>query len=145
MRRLKKILLVLVILIVVTGIGLCAYIFHLKPKYEGELELKNLQKETTVYFDEFGVPHIYADSEKDAMRALGYVHAQERLWQMELLRRIAPGKLSEIFGSVALKNDTFFAGIGIEEASAKAIAKLDKNSESYKLTQAYLDLSLIHI
>ncbi|UUF15057.1 MULTISPECIES: penicillin acylase family protein [Flavobacterium] len=139
MRRFKKILLVLVLLIVVLGIGLCAYIFHLKPKYEGELELKNLEKETTVYFDEYGVPHIYADSEKDAMTALGYVHAQERLWQMELLRRIAPGKLSEIFGSVALKNDKFFAGIGIEEASAKAIAKLDKNSESYKLTQAYLD------
>ncbi|MDR6763079.1 penicillin amidase [Flavobacterium sp. 2755] len=139
MRRFKKFLLVLVLLIVVLGIGLCAYIFHLKPKYEGELELKNLSKETTVYFDEYGIPHIYADSEKDAMTALGYVHAQERLWQMELLRRIAPGKLSEIFGSVALKNDKFFAGIGIEEASAKAIAKLDKNSESYKLTQAYLD------
>ncbi|KAF2326230.1 penicillin acylase family protein [Flavobacterium daemonense] len=139
MRRFKKFLLVLVVLIVVLAIALCAYIFHLKPKYEGELQLKNLQKETTVYFDEFGVPHIYADSEKDAMTALGYVHAQERLWQMELLRRIAPGRLSEIFGSVALKNDKFFAGIGIEEASAKAIAKLDKNSESYKLTQAYLD------
>lgn len=139
MKIIKRILLVLVILIVVIAIGLFAYIFHLKPKYEGELELKNLEKETTVYFDDFGVPHIYADSEKDAMTALGYVHAQERLWQMELLRRIAPGRLSEIFGGVALKNDKFFAGIGIEEASAKAIAKLDKNSESYKLTQAYLD------
>lgn len=139
MKKLKKILLVLVILIVIVGIGLCGYIFHLKPKYEGELQLKNLQAETTVYFDDFGVPHIYANSEKDAMTALGYVHAQERLWQMELLRRIAPGRLSEIFGSVALKNDKFFAGIGIEEASAKAIAQLDKNSQSYQLTQAYLD------
>ncbi|WP_456313639.1 penicillin acylase family protein [Pseudomonas shirazensis] len=139
MRRIKKILLVLVILIVIVAIGLCAYIFHLKPKYEGELQLTNLEKETTVYFDDFGVPHIYADSEKDAMTALGYVHAQERLWQMELLRRIAPGRLSEIFGTVALKNDMFFSGIGIENASAKAIAKLDKNSKSYQLTLAYLD------
>ena len=139
MRKIKKILLVLFVLIVVLGIGLCAYIFHLKPKYEGEVRLKNLQKETTVYFDDFGVPHIYADSEKDAMTALGYVHAQERLWQMELLRRIAPGRLSELFGSVTLKNDKFFSGIGIEEASAKAIAKLDKNSQSYQLTMAYLD------
>lgn len=139
MRKIKKILLVLLILIVVLGIGLCAYIFHLKPKYEGVLSLKNIEKETTVYFDDFGVPHIYANSEKDAMTALGYVHAQERLWQMELLRRIAPGKLSAIFGSVALKNDKFFSGIGIEEASEKAIAKLDKNSPSYKLTMAYLD------
>ncbi|TEB42695.1 penicillin acylase family protein [Flavobacterium circumlabens] len=139
MRKIKKILLVLLVLIVAVGIGLFAYIFHLKPKYGGELELKNLQKETTVYFDDFGVPHIYADSEKDAMTALGYVHAQERLWQMELLRRIAPGRLSEIFGSVALKNDTFFSGIGIEEASDKAISKLDKNSQSYQLAMAYLD------
>ena len=139
MRRIKKILLVLLVIIVVLGIGLCAYIFHLKPKYEGQIQLKNLDKETTVYFDDFGIPHIYASSEKDAMTALGYVHAQERLWQMELLRRIAPGRLSEIFGSVALKNDKFFSGIGIEEASAKAIAKLDKNSQSYKMTLAYLD------
>lgn len=139
MRRFKKFLLVLFVLIVVIGIGLCAYIFHLKPKYEGELELKNIQNETTVYFDDFGIPHIYANSEKDAMTALGYVHAQERLWQMELLRRIAPGKLSEIFGSVALKNDMFFSGIGIEEASEKAIKKLDKKSKSYQLTMAYLD------
>jgi len=139
MKIIKKILLIILVLIVVTAISLFAYIFHLKPKYEGEVQLKNLQKETTVYFDDFGIPHIYANSQKDAMTALGYVHAQERLWQMELLRRIAPGRLSEIFGSVALKNDMFFSGIGIEEASAKAIAKLDKNSPSYQLTLAYLD------
>jgi penicillin G amidase len=139
MKIIKKISLVFLLLIVGAAISLLAYIFHLKPKYEGEVELKNLHKETTVYFDDFGVPHIYANSEKDAMTTLGYVHAQERLWQMELLRRIAPGRLSEIFGGVGLKNDKFFAGIGIEEASAKAIAKLDKNSESYKLTQAYLN------
>lgn len=139
MKRIKKVLLVVFVLIVIIGIGLCSYIFYLKPQYEGEVQLKNLQKETTVYFDEFGVPHIYASSEKDAMTTLGYVHAQERLWQMELLRRIAPGRLSEIFGSVALKNDMFFSGIGIEEASAKAIYKLDKNSPSYQLAQAYLD------
>ncbi|MGO4771668.1 penicillin acylase family protein [Flavobacterium sp. W22_SRS_FK3] len=139
MRKIKKVLFVLFVFIILLGIVLCAYIFHLKPNYEGEVKLKNLQKETNVYFDDFGVPHIYANSEKDAMTALGYVHAQERLWQMELLRRIAPGRLSEIFGSVALKNDMFFSGIGIEEASAKAIAKLDKNSPSYQLTLAYLD------
>ena len=120
-------------------LGVIGYAFYSQPKYQGELELKNIQKETTVYFDEFGVPHIYADNNKDAMEVLGYVHAQDRLWQMELMRRIAPGRLSEIFGSVALKSDKFFAGLGIEEASAKAIANLDKNSPSYQLTQAYLD------
>lgn len=139
MKKLKKVLLVLLSLVVVITISLVVYGFYLKPKYEGEVQLKNIQEETTVYFDEFGVPHIYANNSKDAMEALGYVHAQDRLWQMELMRRIAPGRLSEIFGSVALKNDKFFAGLGIEEASAKAIAALDKNSPSYQLTMAYLD------
>ncbi|MGO4905579.1 penicillin acylase family protein [Flavobacterium sp. W20_MBD1_R3] len=139
MKILNKVLLGILSILVVLAITLVVYGFYLKPKYEGKLELKNIEKETAVYFDEFGVPHIYATNSKDAMVALGYVHAQERLWQMELMRRIAPGRLSEIFGSVALKNDTFFAGLGIEEASAKAIAALDKNGPSYQLTMSYLD------
>ena len=139
MKKIKKVLLGLLAVVVLLVLGLCIYGFYLKPKYEGEVQLKNIEKETPVYFDEFGVPHIYADNSKDAMETLGYVHAQDRLWQMELMRRIAPGRLSEIFGSVALKNDTFFAGLGIEEASAVAIATLDKKSPSYQLTLAYLD------
>ena len=139
MKILRKFLLVLLSLVIVLAVAMLVYGYYLKPKYEGKLRLKNIQKETTVYFDEFGVPHIYATTSQDAMVALGYVHAQDRLWQMELMRRIAPGRLSEIFGSVALKNDKFFAGLGIEEASAKAIASLDKNSPSYQLTMAYLE------
>ncbi len=139
MKILKKTVLILLLIVAFIVGAALIYGYYLKPKYEGELQLKNIQKETTVYFDEFGVPHIYASNSKDAMMALGYVHAQDRLWQMELMRRIAPGRLSDIFGSVALKNDKFFAGLGIEEASAKAIAALDKNSPSYQLTMAYLD------
>ena len=139
MKIVKKIVLVLVVIIISAALAGVVYIMYLKPKYEGEVALQNIEKETTVYFDEFGVPHIYAASNKDAMTALGYVHAQDRLWQMELMRRIAPGRLSELFGSVALKNDKFFSGLGIEAASAKAIAALDKKSQSYQLTMAYLD------
>ena len=97
------------------------------------------QKISMITCYDFAFAKLVAESQIDAMEALGYVHAQDRLWQMELMRRIAPGRLSEIFGSAALKNDKFFSGLGIEEASAKAIAHLDKNSPSYKLTQAYLD------
>ncbi|MCZ8230341.1 penicillin acylase family protein [Flavobacterium sp.] len=139
MRVVKKIALFLFLFLIVLVLALVGYAFYTKPKYEGELALKNIEKATTVYFDDFGVPHIYANSQKDAMVALGYVHAQDRLWQMELMRRIAPGRLSEIFGSVALKNDMFFAGLGIEEASEMAIAKLDKNGKDYQLAMAYLD------
>ena len=139
MKIVKKIVVVAVCLLVIVVAATGAYALYLKPQYEGETQLKSIQDDTTVYFDEFGVPHIYAKNAKDAMVALGYVHAQDRLWQMELMRRIAPGRLSEIFGSVALKNDIFFAGLGIEEASAQAIAALDKNSASYQLAIAYLD------
>jgi penicillin amidase len=139
MKIVKKILLVVLGIIISAAIALFAYGFYLKPTYAGKQKLKNIQKETTVYFDDFGVPHIYANSQKDAMTALGYVHAQDRLWQMELIRRIAPGRLSEIFGSKALKTDRFFAGLGIDENSEKAIAQLDKNSEFYQLAMAYVD------
>nr|WP_315147405.1 penicillin acylase family protein [uncultured Flavobacterium sp.] len=139
MKNLKKLFLVLFSLIAILILALIVYGFYQKPTYEGEQKLKNIQKETTVYFDDFGVPHIYANSQKDAMTALGYVHAQDRLWQMELLRRIAPGRLSEMFGSKLVKTDMFFAGLGIDENSEKAIAKLDKNAETYQLTLAYID------
>jgi penicillin amidase len=72
----------------------CFGIVYIKPKYEVRCALRS--KETTVYFDDFGIPHIYMQQTIDAMTALGYVHAQDRLWQMELMRRIAPGRLSEI-------------------------------------------------
>ncbi len=139
MKILKKTGLFLLVLVLILVLSVYAYLNYSKPQYEGNQKLIGLQKETTVYFDEYGIPHIYANSQKDAMIALGYVHAQDRLWQMELMRRIAPGRLSELFGTKALKNDRFFAATGIDEYSTKAIAALDKNSESYKLASAYLE------
>ncbi|MBV1924132.1 MAG: penicillin acylase family protein [Flavobacteriaceae bacterium] len=139
MRILKKILKLLIILIILLSIGGWMYYNHLKPSYTGEVSLKNLTTETTVYYDDYGIPHIYAENEVDASIALGYAHAQDRLWQMELLKRIAPGRLSEIFGDTMLKNDTFFASIGIDEASEEALQNLDKNSEAYKIVEAYVN------
>ena len=91
MKKFKKIFLVFISFIALLSLLLYGYLLTTKPKYEGELSIKNISKETTVYFDNYGVPHIYAVNQKDAMTALGYVHAQDRLWQMELIRRIAPG------------------------------------------------------
>ncbi|MBG7630870.1 MAG: penicillin acylase family protein, partial [Bacteroidetes bacterium] len=139
MRILKKTLLFIAILAVLIVAGGWMYSNILKPTYTGEIELSTIENETSVYFDDFGIPHIYAENELDAMTALGYVHAQDRLWQMELMKRIVPGQLSEIFGEEMLKNDQFFVSLGIEEASKKAIDKLDKNSTVYKKTEAYLN------
>ena len=79
MKKFKKLFLILLSLIIIILGVIYFYLLSTKPSYEGELKLKNLDKETTTYFDDFGVPHIYANSEKDAMIALGYIHAQDRL------------------------------------------------------------------
>ncbi len=114
-------------------------LFYLqKPKYSGYGNLPGIEENVDVYFDESGVPHIYASSKKDAYRALGYVHAQDRLWQMELLRRIAAGRLSELFGEKTIDVDRFFKSLGIEEATEKTLQGLMKNAEYYQLSQAYL-------
>ena len=139
MKLFKKILKVIVLFLLVAGVGLWLFSKTLHPTYSGTLDLGGISEEVTVYYDAVGVPHINAANQKDAYVALGYVHAQDRLWQMELIRRIAAGRLSEIFGKDLLKTDRFFAGLGIEEASAKTIANLDKNSDSYLLAMAYLD------
>lgn len=120
-------------------IGIYFFVQSLKPTYKEALNLDSLSDKVEVYYDDYGVPHIYAQNELDARRSLGYVHAQDRLWQMEVIRRLAAGRLSELFGEKLIRTDKFFSGLGIEEASVNTIAELDKNSEAYKQTLAYLD------
>jgi len=139
MKGFLKIIKIVFLVFVMVFVAAWLYSRTLYPTYEGELSLENLSENVTVHFDENGVPHINAETQKDAYTALGYVHAQDRLWQMELIRRIAPGRLSEIFGDKLVETDVFFAGLGLVEDANESIAKIDINSEAYKLTIAYLD------
>ncbi len=139
LKLLKKIGLLLMVLVGILAIALAIFAYTLKPVYDGEVALTDLNDEVTVHYDAYGIPHIYADNNKDALRALGYVHAQDRLWQMELLRRIGKGGLSEVFGEATLETDKLFLAMGIDEASAKTAAELDRNSEAVQQTMAYLD------
>jgi penicillin amidase len=139
MKILKKSLKALLLFLLIVFIGGWLYSTTFYPTYKGALELTNLTEEVVVYYDAIGVPHINAQNQQDAYTALGYVHAQDRLWQMELIRRIAAGRLSELFGKELLQTDVFFSGLGIEEASAKTIKNLDANSKAYQLTEAYLE------
>ena len=139
MKIFLKIIKIVFLVCVLVFIAAWLYSRTLYPTYEGELSLENLSENVTVHFDENGVPHINAETQKDAYTALGYVHAQDRLWQMELIRRIAPGRLSEIFGDKLVETDVFFAGLGLVEDANESITKIDINSEAYKLTIAYLD------
>ncbi|WP_271406938.1 penicillin acylase family protein [Tenacibaculum soleae] len=138
MKLLKKILKITFIIVALLIISGWIFIKTLHPTYNGELQLANISDKVTVQYDEVGVPHIKAKNQHDAYTALGYVHAQDRLWQMELIRRISAGRLAEVFGKDLVRTDKFFSGLGIEEAAEKTIQNLDKNTEAYKLTQAYL-------
>ncbi len=139
MKLFKKIVLTLLIIAVLVGIGLFVFVHTLKPTYSGTLTLAGIKKTSKVYFDNYGIPHIYAENEIDAVRVLGYVHAQDRLWQMELLRRVARGGLSEVFGKELIKTDKFFLTLGIDDASVKTVSQLDRSSRSVQVAEAYLD------
>ena len=138
MKRLKIagwVVLALVLILVISGF---VVIQTLKPDYDGILDMPGLESEVTVYYDTYGIPHIYAKNETDAYRALGYVHAQDRLWQMELLRRLARGGLSEVFGKDLLDTDKLFLSLGIDEATKTTLATLDTNTKMVREAKAYL-------
>ena len=88
------------------------------------------------------VPHIYADSETDAMHALGYVHAMERLWQMDLLRRAGGGELSALLGPDMVENDKYLRTLGMSQAAKRTVERIEADTTIAELKasmQAYLD------
>jgi len=105
------------------------------PKINGTLRLAGLHEPVEIVTDRYGVPHIYAHNEDDLYMAQGYVHAQHRLWQMELNRRIGSGRLAEVFGEVALDVDRFSRRLGMHRAAAAGVCTLSAHSrrilESY--------------
>ncbi len=135
----KKILLFTGVILGLLALAIFLFLYSNKPDYSGNLKINGLSEEVTVYFDEAGVPHIYAQSEADAYLALGYLHAQDRLWQMELVRRVGSGRLSEIFGESMVETDKFFRGLGIEQASEASLSNLDTTAKSYLLATAYIN------
>jgi penicillin amidase len=105
------------------------------PQVDGTATLPGLQKEVTVERDNWGVPHIRAGSLEDLAEAQGYVLAQDRLWQMDLLRRVSRGELAEIVGEAALPLDRQFRTLGLGRAAERDVASLD--AESRGAMEAY--------
>ena len=125
-------------LIAVGGAG--AWYVHTKqPVRSGAAGLRNLQAPVRVNYDERGVPHIRAENESDMYRALGYVHAQDRLFQMEIVRRLAKGELAEILGPKLLDTDKLFRTLGIRARADEAVAQLDLGNPASQALLAYLD------
>jgi penicillin amidase len=135
----KRTLTALALIVAATAAGAYWYIDSKQPQRAGELQLSNLQAAVTVDYDERGVPHIQAQNEADMYRALGYVHAQDRLFQMEILRRLARGELAEVLGSKLVDTDRLFRTLGIREHADRYAAKMDMNAPASQALQAYLD------
>lgn len=93
----------------------------------------------TIVRDKYGVPHIFAQSDEDAAFALGYLHARERLAQMDIQRRAAAGTLAELVGPDALEDDKFMRGIGLRRAAEATLAALDPNDPALAVMQAYAE------
>ena len=116
---LKKIIYAILILFLVAVIGGGLYLKSTAPQLSGHLAINILDEQVDVYYDDFGVPHIYANNELDAYKSLGYVHAQDRLFQMDMIRRLASGRLSEFIGPAALESDKYFRTIGIRRKASE--------------------------
>lgn len=82
------------------------------PQVEGTIQIQGLSAPVEVIRDSMGVPHIYADTQEDLMMAQGYVHAQDRFYQMDYWRHISFGRLSEMFGETLVETDTFLRAMG---------------------------------
>src|SRR5579871_5935340 len=121
MRRLAlKALAVIVVLVAITLAAGYHYLRRSLPTVDGATAVSGVSGRVDIVRDRDDVPHIFASTKNDALFGLGYAHAQDRLWQMEFQRRIGFGRLSEIFGGVALPQDRFLRTVGFGRAARSA-------------------------
>lgn len=135
----KRTLIVLAVLLATATATTAWYLDSKLPQRDGELPLAGLQAPVSVRYDERGVPHIQAQHEADMYRALGYVHAQDRLFQMEILRRLARGELAEVLGAKLVETDRLFRTLSIRAYADAYAARLDMSSPAGQALSAYLD------
>ena len=141
MRILGRILLIVVVILLIVGLLGTGYGFFTVrrawPKIDGRVRVKGLQSEVTVIRDKWGIPHLYASNTHDLFFAQGYVHAQDRFWQMEFWRRIGSGRLSEVLGESALGSDRFIRTLGWHRTAARELEQLDDETRS--ILEAYAE------
>jgi len=114
-----------------------AYLFFAQSGISGKHNIKSLGDSVTITFDESDIPHIKAKNQSDALFALGYLHATERSWQMEINRRLASGRLSEILGPETVAIDRFMRTVGFKRAAEKQFDHYPIAAK--RLLQAYAD------
>src|SRR6188768_2956793 len=129
MRLRYAVLAVVIVLLVAVGLGVGAVAWitgRALPETLGTLHIAGLQQTATVRRDVNGIAQIEAANPHDLFMAQGYVHAQERLWQMEVWRHISSGRLSELFGKSTLDDDRFIRTLGWRKAAEQDFAQLSE-------------------
>ena len=126
---------------VVLALAIVGFLYYTITKSfsstSGTIRIEGIQAETKIYRDAFGVPHVIAGSDHDAYVAVGFLHAQDRLWQLELVRRAGQGKLAEVLGERALVIDKMFRTIGVWHQAERLSRELDDTTRA--ALQAYAD------
>jgi penicillin G amidase len=129
MKILKRIAFTLLVMIVIMAVAALFFIRNLAhralPDYNKELSLHGLHAPVEVYRDSFAIPHVYAKNEHDLYLAVGYLLAEDRLWQMDMLRRVTEGRLSEIFGPGFVDTDLLLRALRFSEKSEKILTRTD--------------------
>ena len=135
MRRLRNALIALVIVVLVVGLGggifAVATVRASFPQTSGTLAIPGLDGEVRIQRDAQGVPQIYATTDHDLMLAQGYVHAQDRFWEMDVRRHITAGRLSELFGGSQLDTDKFLRTIGWRRIAEQEVSMLKPDSQAF--------------
>jgi penicillin amidase len=137
--RRARLFVIAVVLLLVAGVGYGAYwsvgtVRASFPQTTGTLQLEGLSAPVTVKRDGHGIPQIYADSAEDLFRAQGFVHAQDRFWEMDVRRHLTAGRLSEMFGEGQVQTDAFLRTLGWREVAQKEYdTKLSETTKKYLL------------
>lgn len=141
MRSWKKILFGLsisfIIIFIVAGAIFYNMLSSSLPAYQGIITSSKIISDIEIFRDSFAVPYIFAENDNDAAFALGYVHAQERLFTMDFIRRAGEGRLSEILGDEAVPFDNMFRTVGIKRNILRNYSRIDPSVIS--LLQSYSD------
>jgi len=139
--KIRRVLVSIISVIVLIAIVLGAVGVYLVrssfPRTSGEVKLSGLNFPIDIYRDGYGIPHIYAQTTHDLFFAQGYVHAQDRFWQMDFWRHIGSGRLSEMFGKSQLDTDTFLRTLGWARVAQQELVALP--TDELAVLQAYAD------
>ena len=131
MNRVNKLIILVFSFLIFASVASIIFIYFLIsssiPNYEAEEVTSEIEKEITILRDNYAVPHIFAQNNTDPFFALGYVHAQDRLWQMEFLRRLSQGRLAEILGPKFLESDIMVRTLDIHNIAKESVSFQDQD------------------